>query len=164
MMLNIYNVIDTAITPALDELPSRMSSREAVVMLVAIGLQESRLIHRKQIGGPARGLWQFEQGGGVRGVLTHAASMAAAVSLCITHGVQPATRSVYVALEHDDILAAGFARLLLWTDPRALPAPTGDNAGEAWQYYLRNWRPGKPHPQTWPEMWQAAIEAVCPER
>ncbi len=35
-----------------------------------------------------------------------------------------------------------FARLLLWTDAKPLPA-IGDEQG-AWDYYLRNWRPGKP--------------------
>ena len=28
-------------------------------MLLAIGLQESRFVHRRQIGGPACGFWQF---------------------------------------------------------------------------------------------------------
>ena len=49
------------------------------------------------------------------------------------------------ALEHDDVLAAAFGRLLLWTDPRAPPA-VGDESG-AWALYLRCWRPGKPRPR-----------------
>ena len=52
-------------------LPAKMDSPQARAMLKAIALQESRFEHRKQIGGPARGFWQFEQGGGVRGVLNH---------------------------------------------------------------------------------------------
>lgn len=42
-----------AITPALALLPARMSSQAAEIMLLAIGLQESYLTHRRQIGGPA---------------------------------------------------------------------------------------------------------------
>ncbi|WP_199533145.1 hypothetical protein [Thiopseudomonas alkaliphila] len=67
----LKNVIQTAIDPALALLPARMKSKKAVVMMLAIGLQESRFIHRRQIKGPARGFWQFEKGGGVYGVLNH---------------------------------------------------------------------------------------------
>ncbi|WP_203230088.1 hypothetical protein, partial [Azotobacter chroococcum] len=91
-------------------------------MLLAIGLQESGLAHRRQIGGPARGLWQFEQGGGVRGVLLHPMSRQHALAACEAHNVKPSAAAVYAALEHDDILAAAFARLLLWADPAPLPA------------------------------------------
>ena len=49
-------------------LPPAMDTPDARVLLLAIGLQESKFSHRLQIGGPARGYWQFEQGGGVRGV------------------------------------------------------------------------------------------------
>ena len=111
-------------------------------MLLAIGLQESRFVHRRQIGGPARGFWQFEQGGGVRGVLAHPASAALARQVCQVRGVPPTAPSVYSRLELDDVLAAAFARLLLWTDPARLPR-TGD-ADAAWALYLRTWRPGKP--------------------
>lgn len=128
-----------ALTPALDLLPEPMRSREAQALLLAIGLQESLLIHRRQIRGPARGLLQFELGG-VRGVLEHRASRDLARSLCAARGVQPTAEAVYAALEHDDILAMAIGRLLLWTDPRPLPAL--GNAAEAWALYLRTWRPG----------------------
>ena len=48
--------------------------------------------------------------------------------------------AVYNALEHDDVLAMGFGRLLLWTDPKALPGL--NDVDGAWQLYLRTWRPG----------------------
>lgn len=128
-----------ALTTALRLLPSRMTSPEAEAMLLAIGLQESLLIHRRQIGGPARGLLQFETGG-VRGVLEHQASRQPARAVCAARGVQPTTAAVYAALEHDDVLAMAIARLLLWTDPKPLPE-LGD-ADAAWALYLRTWRPG----------------------
>jgi hypothetical protein len=43
------------IAAALSLLPDRMTSPEAVVQMLAIGLQESRFEHRHQIGGPAHG-------------------------------------------------------------------------------------------------------------
>jgi len=147
-----------AINEALSLLPPEMGGPKARVMLIAIGLQESRFEHRRQIGGPARGFWQFEHGGGVVGVLTHPASRELAARLCEVRGVKSDSRLVYNRLEHDDVLAAGFARLLLFTDRRRLPE-LGD-AVAAWKYYMNNWRPGKPHPETWDELYHAAVAEV----
>ena len=144
-------IIGTIIEPASKLLP-HMDSPKARILTLAIGFQESRFEHRRQIDGPARGFWQFEQGGGVKGVLTHKASAYDAVKVCYARGVGSSTKDVYERLEHDDILACCFARLLLFTDPRSLPM-IGDT-DSAWAYYLHNWRPGKPHRQTWDEMYE----------
>lgn len=54
------------VAEALLLLPAKMTSPQAELMLLAIGLQESELKHRRQHGnGPARSLWQAEQGGGM---------------------------------------------------------------------------------------------------
>lgn len=135
------------------------SDDRARVMLLAIAGQESGLSARKQMGGgPARGLWQFEKGGGVAGVLRHAASRPAALGVCDALLVSPAADVVHPALEMNDHLACAFARLLLFTDPAALPGMDQPDIG--WAYYLRTWRPGKPHPQTWAGHWREALEAV----
>lgn len=141
--------------PALALLPARMNSKEALVMLYAIGLQESKLNARRQMGnGPARGLWQFERDGGTAGVLRHASSRTHALNICksrgltdlkeveLTKGHTPTSliKRAYDAFEHDDVLSAAFARLLLWTDARALPA-IGDSDG-AFKLYIRTWNPG----------------------
>jgi hypothetical protein len=57
-------------------------------------------------------------------------------------------RGIHLAIEHNDILAACFARLLLWTDPRLLPQGP-ERAVDGWAQYLATWRPGKPHAATW---------------
>lgn len=152
-----------AIDCALCALPEKMNSPEARVMLIAIGLQESRLIHRRQLvgspprpTGPATGLWQFERGGGVTGVLSHRSSRDYAHALCRIRDVDATPGEVWAALQHDDVLAAGFARLLLWTDPYRLPALGDDQA--AWDLYIRTWRPGKPHRQTWDALYKQAVE------
>ncbi|WP_349569360.1 hypothetical protein [Azotobacter salinestris] len=147
-----------AIAPAFALLPARMNSPQAETLLLAIGLQESGLAHRRQIGGPARGFWQFEQGGGVRGVLQHPLSRPYAVAICDARSVFPAAPAVYAALEHDDILAAAFARLLLWTDPAPLPA-VGEVA-KSWDYYQCCWRPGKPHRNRWDACYAQAMDAL----
>jgi len=154
-MSDLATVYNTAIVPAYDTLPGRMSSVSATVMLLAIGLQESRLVHRRQIRGPARGLWQFERDGGVAGVLRHPSTREAARQVCVERAVPAVPGDVYHRLEIDDVLAAAFARLLLWTDAKPLPQ-LGDEA-TAWDYYIRNWRPGKPHPGTWPELYDRAL-------
>jgi hypothetical protein len=156
----IAEVEADAIDCAMAILPPGMDSAEARVMLRAIALQESRMTHRYQVidgggKGPARGLWQFERGGGVKGVLTHPASKRIAQSVCLARGVPADPRSVWQALETDDVLAAGFARLLLYTDPAPLPA-IGDVSG-SWEYYTRIWRPGKPHFKTWPDLYGRAL-------
>ena len=156
--MDLQGIRRSAIAPALALLPAKMSGPDAEVMLLAIGLQESRFEHRRQIGGPARGFWQFEAGGGIRGVLNHALSRQAAQGICRQRDTPASVSAVYSAIECDDILAAVFARLLLWTDPKSLPA-IGDPAG-AWDLYLRTWRPGKPHPDTWPVLYARAVKAV----
>jgi hypothetical protein len=155
--MNLEQIHQDAIAPALGILDIS-DTPAARVMLYAIGLQESRFLHRRQIGGPARGFWQFEQGGGVKGVLSHPASRERALTLCELREVEPTSSAVYHRLEHDDVLAAGFARLLLYTDPRRLPAL--HEADRAWDYYVRNWRPGKPHRHTWEAFHAQAVEAV----
>lgn len=141
-------VIRVSIDPGLAMLPSRMDTPEARVLMLAISGQEADFRHRWQVFdrarpeamGAARGLFQFERGGGVRGVLTHERSRSYAADVCAERGVKPTMDAVYQALHADDVLAGAFARLLLWTDPRPLPA-VGD-VEAAWQTYLRNWRPG----------------------
>lgn len=84
----------------------------------------------------------------VAGVRTHAATRALAAELYAERGVVPNDAAIWNAIEHDDVLAAGLARLLLFSDPR--PLPDVDNETGAWALYLRTWRPGKPHAATWP--------------
>jgi hypothetical protein len=154
--------------PALAEFAHQtgiLSPLSAQRLLLAIAIQESDLVHRYQRSrgvqaGPARGWWQFERLGGVEGVLTHPRSKTAADKWCLYCNVEPFVDPVWRALEGHDWLAAGFARLLLWTDPQ--PIPTEQH--EAWTCYARRlWRPGKPHPAVWPQHWQAAGEAIPPQ-
>lgn len=151
----LYSVLHGAIFPALDALPPKFHSPIAIQVLLTIGLQESKLLNRWQVlngggKGPARSFWQFEVGG-IRGVLRHPSTAALAADACRRHGVDATPEAVWAAIEINDVLAATFARLLLWTDPRPLPAPNDTEGG--WAYYERNWRPGQPHPATWPMHW-----------
>lgn len=160
-------VLSTIVHPGLALLPTKMNSAAARVGLLAIGLQESRFKHRYQVlndpalKGPARGFWQFEKGGGVRGVMQHPASTGFAHLISAERGVPFSATELWLKLEVDDLLACAFARLLLFTDRKPLPE-IGDSHG-MWMYYLRNWGPGKPHPATWPENYRLAVEAVQAE-
>lgn len=153
-MMSLQSVVSQVLEPAMKLLPARTDSLAARVLLLAIGQQESRFEFRRQLGnGPARGLWQFECGtrasrGGVWGVYLHEQSRGYLEALCQARRVAFEPAAIWSALERDDILAAGVARLLLWTDPKPLPAT--DDAAAAWDLYaLRTWRPGKPHRLTW---------------
>ena len=132
--------------------------------LLAVAGQEGAWTHRAQVlssgaAGPARSFWQFEEGGGVKGVLGHSASKAKALALCAAASVEPKQADVWRAIEGHDGLAYGFARLLLLTDPYAVP--TEQQA--AWDCYAKRlWRPGKPHPETWPSIWDQAGKSMTP--
>lgn len=168
MTARLKLVDEIAVAPALALLPSFMTSVRARLMLFTITLQEAAAVARVQRvnptpknpsgRGPAHGLWQFERAGGVAGVLGHDASRGHARSLCAVRDVNPNPPDVWAALEHDDVLAAGFARLLLVTDPRPLP-DIGDVDG-ALDYYHDTWRPGKRHPEKWPAYYAEALRYV----
>lgn len=161
--MNTSDFLRDVVDPALDALSGichrSMNADEARVMTLAIALQESALKDRRQVGGgPARSFWQFESGGGCVGVMTHKASAGPAMDVCKILLVPFERADVFEALAWHDHLSAAFARLLLFTDAAPLPA-LGDVDG-AWEYYLRNWRPGKPHPDVWPGNYARAMQAV----
>jgi len=145
----IPDPIKGAISKALFLLPPAMTSPEARVMLFAIGLQESRFEHRRQLIkkggellplGPAKSFWQFERGGGCKGVVEHPSSRYWMAQVCRARDVPFNATALWNAMESDDVLGAAAARLLLFTDPRRLPAVGDENA--AWNLYKRVWRPG----------------------
>lgn len=163
--MELHRVVSDMIGPAMAWLPSKMDRPAARVILLTAGLQETQFRYRRQLGdGPARSFWQFERGtkasrGGVWGVYLHDGSRDLLRAACAAHGVTFEPRAIWEAIETDDVLAAICARLLMWTDSQPLP-PLG-NAAEAWKMYAdRCWRPGKPHPETWPGYYAQALAEV----
>lgn len=156
-----------AIDKAFSILPAKMDTRLARIQLAAIGFQESKYLARRQIikkdgklvpEGPAASFWQFENGrlAGINGVLTHASTSSTAREVCSLCGVPPERMAVWERMQVDDVLGAAFARLLMWSDSGRLPT----SESEGWAMYLRTWRPGKPHPETWPQSYASALKAV----
>lgn len=161
----------TAITPAvlldymidptlawLEELIGIPMSDEARVLLLTIIGQETNWGARLQQGGPARGWYQFESGGGIAGVLTHPASSANIRIVCDALLIPCTQSTCYEAVAWNGILATSFARLLLYTDPAPLPA-----VGEietAYAIYDRCWRPGSKRPQDWPGNYATAAQEL----
>lgn len=142
---------------ALSMLPPRMDTPEARVLLLAIAGQESGYEHRRQVGGPALSLLQFERVG-LTGVLMHPASSRYADEVCkaLLYDSHQADET-HRAMAHNDVLTFALGRLLLWTDPHPLP-PIGE-ADWAWDVYLRTWRPGRPHRPRWDTSYQRARAA-----
>lgn len=157
--MNLAEVIGSALVPAFAILPMPMDSPVARALLLAIGLQESEFkVRRQYASGPARGFWQCEKGGGVKGVVTNKVTAAHCRNLSLARNVPFDIDAIYGSLERDDVLAAGVARLILFADPR--PLPPMDDPALTWACYLRNWRPGKPRPEDWPENQRSAMAAV----
>ncbi len=134
-------------------LPPAMDSQAAWAMLFAIGSQESRLDARRQIGGPARGFWQFELGG-IRGVLQHPASKPLITAVLDRLDYDHFADTSYAAIADNDVLAFCYARCMLYTLPDPLPA-RGETQ-KAWGQYIEGWRPGAPKPLTWPAFYAQA--------
>lgn len=143
-------------------------SPQASVLTMACAGQESSWRNRRQIGigqyhpqtVGARSYWQFEStwGGPVALNDVMQKTPRQLFAICAYLEVPVDELSLYEAIAWNDTLACAMARLLLWTDPKPLPA-IGDKDG-SWAYYQRNWRPGAPHPQAWPANYDAAVAAV----
>lgn len=156
MNLTGHYVVQHVLPAMCELLPGQMRGRPGLAMVVAIALQESDFRARRQYGnGPARGFWQFEPVA-VRAVLRHHTTYIAAANLLTLLGYEgQSPEAVHAAIEHNDVLAAGFARLLLYSDPR-LPPQSADGSVDGWLQYLACWRPGKPHQDRWASNFQEA--------
>lgn len=162
----MIEVVTRYVLPAaLALLPPAMDSVEARAMLLAIGLQESRFRFRRQTHGPALGFWQFEVAG-VEAVLTHSRTdfaMAQALQL-LSYDHTESAEVIHQALEHNDILAACFARCMLWA--AAPPLPDQTQPVDGWALYINAWRPGKPHADVWAgnfgEAWARTLDRRRP--
>lgn len=155
-----HTLLWLAVDPALHLLGLGMQSDRARAMLVAIALQESRIRHRRQVGGPARGFFQFELNG-IRGVLNHPASQPhihQVLQALSYSSVRWTPGDCHTAIEHNDVLAAAFARCLLWTLPDELPQRRQWTVG--YDLYLQSWRPGRPRPESWESNYREAWDAV----
>jgi hypothetical protein len=131
-------------------------SDAARILVTTIAGQESRWHDRRQIGGPARSYWQFEQGGGVAGLFL--ATPRQLSTVCASQDILYDLGVVFEAMAWNDPLACAMARLLLWTDPAPLPA-VGDKDA-AWAYYIANWRPGAPHRASWDGLYDQSSAIV----
>jgi len=157
--MNINNALKLVVEPGLSLLPSNMDTPEARVMLLMIGLQESRFKHRRQIGGPAHGFYQFEKNGGVAGVMNHRSTKPIIDPILDSLEINKTKLEVYQAIVYNDALATIMARLLLWTVPRPMPDIDSDPQ-LSWQYYIDAWRPGRPHRETWDSFRTHSVNGV----
>jgi hypothetical protein len=138
-------------------LPPSLENPAAKAMLIAIAMQESRWDERRQIGGPARGFFQFEIAG-IRSVLNHRASQPIIHAVLDRLDYDHAPLTSFTAIEHNDVLAFAYARCLLWTLPA--PLPLRGEADEGWEQYIAAWRPGKPHRASWGKFFSDAWNIV----
>lgn len=157
-------LLRAAIVPALNELAlcGIPNTPDAQRILLAIAIQETGLRNRRQViagkgeTGPAASFWQFEQGGGCKGVLEHYLVAPCMRGLCADFNVPATPAGLWEAMRYNDVLAAIAARLLVYTLPGKLPT----TAEDGWRQYIEAWRPGKPHISTWAAAWETATKTV----
>ena len=152
---DVKGIIDRAMRT---RLPGQFDSIEARVLLLATSGQEADFQHRRQVGGPARGLWQFEQIA-VKEVLTNPVTSIYARAICVMHGVAPTITDCYLALANDDVFACCFARYNYWPVRAPLPPARYDAVLTAYHYYDGRWKPGFERPEDFPRYHQLALEA-----
>lgn len=156
-------LLNAVIRPTLAWMDAKLrvpAGAKAEMLLLAIAHQESGINDRIQgIGdaGPARGFWQFERIG-VQDVMQRRTRD---MDVICKELVFPAdTAVVWQHLAWNDMLACAVARLTLFLDRTPLPDVSDENA--AWAYYVRNWRPGKPHRDRWTPNWNQALKECAP--
>lgn len=166
--MNPRTAHDFLLPACLSLFPEKYDSPASRAMLIAIALQESDFIHRRQlignhrhwwqsINGPAVSFWQFERIG-IRGVLDHHTTGDLIRIVLNKLGYPDDLGTIYKAIIHNDILAVCFARLLLWQLPQALP-----NRGQSalgYRQYLQAWKPGRPRPDRWQSRFETAWSIV----
>lgn len=151
----LQTIVDPGLA-VLSALTTVKSDDRARVLVLAIAGQETEWRARRQFSGPARSYWQFERYGGVAELVQKCPAQLEAI--CVGADIPFTPNLVHEAMAWHDGLACAMARLLLWRDPAPLPE-LGDVDG-GWNYYLRNWRPGAPHPDVWPVRYKTALELV----
>lgn len=127
-------------------------------LLLAIAFQESGIADRIQgpgDRGPARSFYQFERIGVLDVVQRQSVMMKAACEFLV---LPDTTDAIWHHMAYNDQLATAVARLALRSDRAALPDTTDEDA--AWAYYVRVWKPGKPHRDRWTKNWANAVGIV----
>jgi hypothetical protein len=147
----------TVVQPGLALLPEAQRSIEARGLLIAVGGVESRWSQRLQMaGGPAHGFFQCERES-VAEVFQNSITRERLKSACASCDVSWDVDEIFLSIIGHNALSAAVARLILLPD-RA-PLPRLDQAAEAWAYYLRCWKPGKPDESRWPPVWIQSCNA-----
>lgn len=142
--------INNIINPTLRLMEQRAGIRYnayAENLLLAIALQESNLMARIQgpnDAGPARSFWQFEKIGVVDVFQRQKQPLQV---MCSALVLPCAPGQLHLMMAYNDAIACVIARLTLRLDHR--PLDVASTPSDAWDYYVKNWRPGKPHRDRW---------------
>ena len=146
-----------AIRPALETLQS--GGRAAEQLLLGTAIQESLLVHRRQLGnGPARGLFQMEPATHDdcwANFLKFRPTLAGRVRQTLPAGQEP----VASALEHNDRYAAAMCRIRYQRAPAVLPP--ADNLTALANYWKQHYNTplGAGSPEEFLEKWPRYVNA-----
>ena len=135
----------------------QLASPHAGRLILAAAIQESDLMHRHQIGGPAHGFGQEEPIGAAEALRIDNSILRTRFLDRI--GLPQDAVELHRALEWSEIGMVISARLKLWPISAPLPASAFDEA-VAWHQYKTAWKPGKPHRHRWQHSWSTACQAM----
>ena len=158
-------IVQVVLPGAARLLPPTFSTPDTATLMLAIGLQESEFAARRQHGGPARSFWQYEVTGGCWDLLHRPAARGHMrdVLALLQYSATLDEVDLHTAMEHNDILAAVGARLLLRTIPDPVPSLDA-HPDVSWDQYMRTWRPGAPRRAHWDRNLALARDLVVSRR
>jgi len=131
--------------------------------IIAVSMQESGLVTRRQFGGgPARGYLQFEQYGVILDIVTrrNGSRFARMFNLTLNEymTLKETATELYVAVEYNDILGVMMMIDKYRLDHISIANDTTDD--QRWDAYIKTWAPGKPRREHWGISCAAARGAV----
>ena len=150
------------VVPTLEWLGRPFDSVEARVLLLAIGMQETRFEERDQgdsaIEGPALGFWQFEKPAVADFFARGTVLLRSRAGMLMADLPATPIAAWHAIGQGADHLACILARDLLWRGVRS-PLPALGDIDGAYAQYLKAWRPGKPSRDRWTTAYAQAIAA-----
>ena len=155
MKLQAFNLVHSA---AMALLPAHLTCAESKAMLIAIAMQSSQFSFRRELMGHDRSFWALGAQTHIKVVAEHELTRGPIAAVCDALCYDTSVFSAYMAVEHNDILACAYARLLLSLVPGKLPSRDQPQLG--WDQYLAVWRPSHPRPEPWPVHFRRAWDAV----
>ena len=152
--------LHTIIEPNAPVLATMDTAEARCLLHVTAGVESAWTYRVQKPVAYAHSYWQMERRGAAIEVLTNDITRGLFDEIRKAQGVGPGLDMVFDAIIDDDRLAYAMARLRYWIVPEPLPA-IGD-LDHTWHYYVTTWRPGKPDPTRFGEVYSQSVALFKP--